>query len=66
MNSPKACYQITTELFAVLVKYGTDECDTTLADWLEHRETLIAQYAKKREMEMIPLTLDDGTEIKLI
>ncbi len=65
VNSPKACYQITTELFDVLVKYGTDEWDTTLADWLERRETLITQYAKKREMEMIPLTLDDGTEIKL-
>lgn len=65
VNSPKACYQITTELFDVLVKYGTDEWETTLADWLEHRETLITQYAKEREMEMIPLTLDDGTEIKL-
>ena len=65
VNSPKACYQITTELFDVLVKYGTDEWETTLANWLERRETLITQYAKEREMEMIPLTLDDGTEIKL-
>ncbi|MEM7762204.1 MAG: BsuBI/PstI family type II restriction endonuclease, partial [Cyanobacteria bacterium P01_A01_bin.40] len=65
VNSPKACYQITTELFDVLVKYGTDEWSTTLADWLERRETLITQYAKEREMEMIPLTLDNGTEIKL-
>lgn len=64
VNSPKACYQITSELFDVLVKYGTDEWDTTLADWLDHRETLTAQYAKEREMEMIPLTLDNGTEIK--
>ena len=65
VNSPKACYQITIELFDVLVKYGTDEWETALADWLEHKETLITQYAKEREMEMIPLTLDDGTEIKL-
>ncbi|MGF1589003.1 MAG: BsuBI/PstI family type II restriction endonuclease [Pleurocapsa sp.] len=65
VNSPKACYQITTELFDVLVKYGTDEWQTMLADWLLRRETLVAQYAKEREMEMIPLTLDDGTEIKL-
>ncbi len=65
VNSPKACYQITTELFDVLVKYGTDEWDTSLADWLECRETLTTQYAKEREMEMVPLTLDDGTEIKL-
>ncbi|MEM8720190.1 MAG: BsuBI/PstI family type II restriction endonuclease [Cyanobacteria bacterium P01_G01_bin.39] len=65
VNSPKACYQVTIELFDVLVKYGTDEWETTLADWLEHRETLISQYAKERQMEMIPLTLDDGTEIQL-
>lgn len=65
VNSPKACYQITTELFDVLVKYSTDEWETTLADWLERRVTLVTQYAKEREMEMIPLTLDDGTEIKL-
>lgn len=65
VNSPKACYQITVELFDILVKYRTDEWDTALADWLKHRETLVANYAKEREMEIIPLTLDDGTEIKL-
>ena len=65
VNSPKACYQITTELFDILVKYVTDEWDTALADWLERRETLVENYAKEREMEMIALTLDDGTEIRL-
>ena len=65
VNSPKACYQVTTELFDVLIKYGTDEWEIMLADWLERRETLVAQYAKEREMKMIPLTLDDGTEIKI-
>jgi adenine-specific DNA-methyltransferase len=65
VNSPKACYQITTELFDVLVKYGTNEWETTLADWLKLRSTLVTQYAQEREMKMIPLTLDDGTEIKL-
>ncbi|MDJ0598987.1 MAG: N-6 DNA methylase [Crocosphaera sp.] len=43
VNSPKACYQITTELFDMLVKYGTNEWETALADWLEHRETLITK-----------------------
>ncbi len=65
VNSPKACYQITTELFDVLVKYDTDEWEPSLADWLKLRPTLITQYAKEREMEMIPLILDDDTEIKL-
>jgi adenine-specific DNA-methyltransferase len=65
VNSPKACYQITSELFDVLTTYGTDEWEQSVSDWLAKRQTLTAQYAAKREMQMIPLTLDDGTEIKL-
>lgn len=65
VNSPKACYQFTTELFYVLQKYGTDNWGLALDNWLESRETLSAQYAMERKMQMIPLTLDDGSEIKL-
>ncbi len=65
VNSPKACYQFTTELFDVLQKHGTDNWGLVLEDWLKNRETLTAQYAMEREMEMIPLTLDDGLEIRL-
>lgn len=65
VNSPKACYQLTTELFYALQKYGTDDWTNALDDWLKNKETLAAQYAMEREMEMIPLTFDDGSEIKL-
>jgi len=65
VNSPKACYQFTTELFDVLQKYGTDNWRLALENWLKSRETLAAQYAMEREMQMIPLMLDDGSEIKL-
>jgi adenine-specific DNA-methyltransferase len=66
VNSPKACYQITPELYDMLRRtYGTDRWEVTLHNWLENRETLTAQYAMKRDMKMIPLTLEDGTEIKL-
>jgi len=65
VNSPKACYQLTTELFDVLQKYGTDDWRDALDNWLKNRKTLAAQYAMEREMQMIPLTLDDGSEIKL-
>lgn len=65
VNSPKACYQIGSELFDVIRLYGTDKWDVAVQKWLSDRETLVAQYAKEREMSMIPLTLDDGTEIKL-
>lgn len=65
VNSPKACYQIAPELFEVLKTYGTDEWENSLHSWLESRETLAEQYAMERKMKMIPLTLDDGTEIEL-
>ncbi|PAJ75748.1 methyltransferase [Pseudoalteromonas sp. NBT06-2] len=65
VNSPKACYQIAPELFEVLLEYGTASWEKALKGWLKLRKTLAQQYAMEREMQMIPLTLDDGTEIKL-
>lgn len=65
VNSPKACYQVSPELFEVLKKYNTDSWPEAIESWLSIKETLTAQYAAVREMQMIPLVLDDGTEIKL-
>ena len=65
VNSPKACYQVAPELFDVLRTFDTPEWDSSVENWLSHRETLAAQYAMAREMQMIPLTLDGGIEIKL-
>ncbi|MBB1368985.1 Eco57I restriction-modification methylase domain-containing protein [Pseudoalteromonas sp. SR44-5] len=65
VNSPKACYQITHELFDILLTFDTPKWKKNLKTWLSQRETLAAQYAMEREMQMIPLTLDDGTNIKL-
>ncbi|PAV98573.1 methyltransferase [Hafnia paralvei] len=65
VNSPKACYQIAPELYDALSSYGTLHWDINISRWLEHQETLVERYAMEREMHMIPLTLDDGTEIHL-
>jgi adenine-specific DNA-methyltransferase len=65
VNSPAACYQIASELFELLRLYGSQRWATELKSWLKVRQTLVAQYAKERDMSMIPLTLEDGTEIKL-
>ena len=65
VNSPKACYQIAPDLYEVLKVYSTKKWKKALADWLKSKVTLAAQYAMERNMEMIPLTLKNGTEIKL-
>ena len=65
VNSPKACYQIASELFDVLLSFNTEHWGTAVNEWLGKQKTLAAQYAMQRDMQMIPLLLDDGTEIKL-
>lgn len=65
VNSPAACYQIAPELFDVIRLYGQRQWESNLKGWLKNQHTLVAQYAKERDMSMIPLTLEDGTEIKL-
>lgn len=65
VNSPKACYQITNELSDLLKLYGTSVWGQELAQYLLNKDTLAAQYAMEREMQMIPLMLPNGVEIKL-
>jgi len=65
VNSPAACYQVAHEVFEVVRLYASQQWDKNLQSWLKNRQTLVAQYAKEREMSMIPLTLENGTEIKL-
>lgn len=65
VNSPKACYQITPDLHETLLSYGTKKWKSALASHLEQIDTLVVQYAMARDMVMVPMTLDDGTEISL-
>ena len=65
VNSPKACYQISAEAFAVIQTFGTDEWQATLDEYLEGQETLAAKWAKHREMQMIPVQVAEGQEINL-
>ena len=65
VNSPKACYQIAPELHTVLLTYGTSEWDASLKKHMRNIPTLVEQYAMARKMELIPLNLNDGTDLKL-
>ena len=65
VNSPKACYQISEEAYQVILTYGTAEWQATLDKYFEGQETLAAKWAKHREMQMIPVQVSEGTEIKL-
>ena len=65
VNSPRACYQISEEAHQVILTFGTDRWQETLASYLAGQETLAAKWAKHRDMQKIPVTLADGKEIAL-
>ena len=65
VNSPKACYQISPETFAVILTYDTDQWDQTLSSYLGERETLAQLYEMQRKMQMIPVEVEEGYEIAL-
>ncbi|MBE0470891.1 MAG: Eco57I restriction-modification methylase domain-containing protein [Methyloprofundus sp.] len=65
VNSPKACYQLEPEFLGLIKKLGLDSWKSSLDQYLNTRDSLVAQYAKEREMLMIPLVLSEGNIIKL-
>ncbi|RPG36088.1 MAG: methyltransferase [Muricauda sp. TMED12] len=65
VNSPKACYQVSEEAFAVITSFGTEGWKETLDIYLEGQESLAAKWAKHREMQMVPVALSEGREIAL-
>lgn len=65
VNSPKAVYQIESNLLQVLRAYGTADYEPMLQAYLQQRQTLAQMYAREREMAMIPLQLPDGQTIQL-
>ena len=65
VNSPYAVYQIEPNLLAVLTTFGTPDYVTRLAQYLRSRQSLTQQYAKARDMHLIPVSIDDGQKIAL-
>lgn len=65
VNSPHAVYQIEPTLLALLKTYGTADYHANLQAYLQHKPTLAQKYARERNMNMIPLQLEDGQTIQL-
>jgi hypothetical protein len=65
VNSPKAVYQVEPAALALLQTYGTKAWTANLAAYLGGRQTLIAQYAKERKMNLVPVVLADGKHLNL-
>jgi hypothetical protein len=65
VNSPKAVYQIEPNTLALLCQYGTPQFNSALKAYLKIRPTLSRQYARERNMEMIPVTFNGDYKVRL-
>lgn len=59
VNSPKAVYQISPSALALIKSFGTFSYKNNLESYLLNQKTLAQKYAREREMNMLPLNLDD-------
>lgn len=64
-NSPDTVYQIEPTCLALLQSFGTDNYDLRLKGFKAARPGLATKYAKRREMNMIPVTIAPDQEIRL-
>src|SRR5664280_1925722 len=55
VNSPKAVYQIEPDTLKLLRKFGTAAWVRSLTAYLKTRKTLVARYARAREMQKLPV-----------
>jgi BsuBI/PstI restriction endonuclease domain/BsuBI/PstI restriction endonuclease HTH domain len=65
VNSRKSVYQIDERAFALLRRFGTPRWEKNLPLYLAQRPGQQASYAAARDRAKIPVTLANGTEIKL-
>lgn len=65
VNSPKAVYQIEPAALTLLRTFGTPQWHDNLTAYLAERETLVAKYAKERELNRIPVEIAPGKEITI-
>ncbi len=64
VNSPRAHYAIGAEALGVIQSYGYPEWEDKLSSFIKSVGKLSELYAKARELEMIPVTIE-GKEYKL-
>ena len=65
VNSPKAVYQIEPAALGLLRCFGSPAWHDNLGYYLAKLQTLVDQYAKKREHNRIPVEISPGKQITL-
>lgn len=63
VNSPKAVYQIETEVLDLLKMYNTNAWEKKLVAYLSNHKTLKEKYAKARNQYLVSLQIPDGKKL---
>lgn len=64
-NSPQAHYALTDDALNVIRQYGTPEWKEVALEFLNKHGSLLEKYMKKREGNLVPVKLSDGTVLHL-
>lgn len=65
VNSPSAHYAISPAALQTIKVFGTQDWDKKVKDFIKISGQLKTKYQKERELELIPVTLSNGTELRL-
>ena len=65
VNSPKWVYQVEPNALELLKAFGKPEWKEMLQEYLGKQQSLAEKYAGEREMQMIPLLINEGKELSL-
>lgn len=65
INSPKTVYQIEPATLDLIRSFGSKKWADKLAAYLTEHQTLIAQYAKDRQHNLVPVVIAPGMTIAL-
>jgi hypothetical protein len=65
VNSPKAVYQIEPEALTLIRKFGAQDWQRSVDEYLSTRDTLISKYAQERMMTQVPVQVAPEKTINL-
>lgn len=65
VNSPRAHYAISKEALEVIKSFSSDSWESSVAKFIGSVGQLSEVYLKAREIDLIPVTLSNGEELKL-
>lgn len=65
VNSADNCYQVEEQALVLFQQFGTKNWDAALGNYLAQRQTLADQFARHRDMQRIPVTIQQDQTITL-